>query len=299
MLTPQDFRYSFKTCPALGGGTLAPFLLIWYSLAFSDQFTVLQSFTSSISCSRFPSTVLGTCDLFCRLGAFFALLLASSMVSTFYHSLPFPGCKRFSLSQVKVDIIIFSRNFLHFFKIFSFLYGFFFLPQQVKLSLSTQPWEPWTFLLQRTFPVAPYMQSWITYLLLTLCFSLLFLLVWRFFFPGSSLAWLFTSVDASLLLATQPVLFLKRLLSTGVVKRQHLHSSTWCTVFLPWAVFSKFSIEYAFRYCSFFFLGATTVKFGYQWPYISDQYQYLGNCPLTPPLTQQQSIDNKWGLMLG
>ena len=45
---------------------------------------------------------------------------------TFYHSLPFPGCERFSLSQVKVDIIIFSRNFLHFFKIFSFLSGFFF-----------------------------------------------------------------------------------------------------------------------------------------------------------------------------
>ena len=97
---------------------------------------------------------------------------------TFYHSLPFPGCKRFSLSQVKVDIIIFSRNFLHFFKIFSFLYGFFFfLPQQVKLSLSTQPWELWTFLLQRTFPVAPYIQSLIPYLLLTLCFSLLFSLV--------------------------------------------------------------------------------------------------------------------------
>ena len=32
---------------------------------------------------------------------------------------------------------------------------------------------------------------------------------------------------------------------------------------------------------------------------ISDQYQYLGNCPLTPSLTQQQSIDNKLGLMLG
>ena len=30
-----------------------------------------------------------------------------------------------------------------------------------------------------------------------------------------------------------------------------------------------------------------------------DQYQYLGNCPPTPPLTQQQSIDNKLGLMLG
>ena len=29
-----------------------------------------------------------------------------------------------------------------------------------------------------------------------------------------------------------------------------------------------------------------------------DQYQYLGNCPPTPPLTQQQSIDNNLGLML-
>ena len=32
---------------------------------------------------------------------------------------------------------------------------------------------------------------------------------------------------------------------------------------------------------------------------IGDRYQYLGNCPPTPPLTQQQSIDNKIGLMLG
>ena len=32
---------------------------------------------------------------------------------------------------------------------------------------------------------------------------------------------------------------------------------------------------------------------------ILDQYQYLGNCLPTPPLTQQQSIDNKLGLMLG
>ena len=32
---------------------------------------------------------------------------------------------------------------------------------------------------------------------------------------------------------------------------------------------------------------------------VSDQYQYLGNCPPTPPLTQQQSIDDKLGLMLG
>ena len=30
-----------------------------------------------------------------------------------------------------------------------------------------------------------------------------------------------------------------------------------------------------------------------------DQCQYLGNCPPTPPLTQQQSIDNNLGLMLG
>ena len=29
---------------------------------------------------------------------------------------------------------------------------------------------------------------------------------------------------------------------------------------------------------------------------IFDQYQYLGNCPSTPPLTQQQSIDNNLGL---
>ena len=31
----------------------------------------------------------------------------------------------------------------------------------------------------------------------------------------------------------------------------------------------------------------------------ADQFQYLRNCPPTPPLTQQQSIDNKLGLMLG
>ena len=58
-----------------------------------------------------------------------------------------------------------------------------------------------------------------------------FFLCWfEDFFPESSLAQLFTSVNGSLLLATQPVLFLKRLLSTGVVKRQHLHS-TRCRVF--------------------------------------------------------------------
>ena len=30
-----------------------------------------------------------------------------------------------------------------------------------------------------------------------------------------------------------------------------------------------------------------------------DQYQYLGNCLPTPPLTQQQSIDKKLGLGQG
>ena len=30
-----------------------------------------------------------------------------------------------------------------------------------------------------------------------------------------------------------------------------------------------------------------------------DQYQYLGNCPPTLPLTQQHSIDNELRLMLG
>ena len=32
---------------------------------------------------------------------------------------------------------------------------------------------------------------------------------------------------------------------------------------------------------------------------VLDQYHYLDNCPPTPPLTQQQSIDNKFRLMLG
>ena len=96
---------------------------------------------------------------------------------TFYHSLPFPGCERFSLSHLKVNIIFFSRNFLHFFKISSFLYRFFFLALTGETFFVTQPWEPWILLLQRTFPVAPYIQSRIPYILLTLCFSLLFVLV--------------------------------------------------------------------------------------------------------------------------
>ena len=32
---------------------------------------------------------------------------------------------------------------------------------------------------------------------------------------------------------------------------------------------------------------------------VRDQYQYMGNSPPTPPLTQKQSIDNNLGLMLG
>ena len=31
----------------------------------------------------------------------------------------------------------------------------------------------------------------------------------------------------------------------------------------------------------------------------TDQYRYLGNCPPTPSLTQQQSIDNKLRLKSG
>ena len=49
---------------------------------------------------------------------------------------------------------------------------------------------------------------------------------------------------------------------------------------------------------SFFFTLLATLKSIVIMKY-SDQYQYLGNCPPTPPLTQQQSIDNKFRLMLG
>ena len=46
----------------------------------------------------------------------------------------------------------------------------------------------------------------------------------------------------------------------------------------------------------------TQVYFTHNWlcdKQIVDQYQYLGNCPPTPPLNQQKSIDNNLGLMLG
>ena len=43
----------------------------------------------------------------------------------------------------------------------------------------------------------------------------------------------------------------------------------------------------------------TDIRVTYGYIQVRDQYQYLGNCPPTPPLTQQQSIDDKSGLMLG
>ena len=144
----------------------------------------------------------------------------------------------------------FPRDFLHFLKIFSFRYGFFFCLDR------------WNLLCQPSLRNHGHYfskglsQSLLTYRFKFLIYhcpslSLLFVLVWRFFVPESSLAQLFTSVNGSLLFATQPVLFLKRLLSTGVVKRQHLHS-TRCRVFLPWAVFCQLSTEYALRNCCFF-----------------------------------------------
>ena len=126
VLTPQDFRYSFKTCPALGGGTFAPFLLIWYSLAFSDQFTVFQSFTSSISCYRFPSTVLGTCNLFCCLGAFFALLLASSMVSNILPFFAFSWLRKIFVEPGEGWHQFFPGIFYIFLKFSLFFMDFFF-----------------------------------------------------------------------------------------------------------------------------------------------------------------------------
>ena len=158
VLTLWDFRYSFKTCPALGGGTLAPFLLIWYSLAFSDQFTVFQSFTTSISWSRFPSTALGTCDFFCRLRAFFTLLLASSVVSKHSSIFAFSWLRKMFVEPGEGWHNFFFRNFLLFFSNFLFSLRIFFpfLPQQVKRSLSIHPQEPWILLFQRTFQVASY-----------------------------------------------------------------------------------------------------------------------------------------------
>ena len=51
--------------------------------------------------------------------------------------------------------------------------------------------------------------------------------------------------------------------------------------------------------CTFFFFTLLATLKSIVIMKYSDQYQYLGNCPPTPPLTQQQSIDIKLGLMLG
>ena len=51
--------------------------------------------------------------------------------------------------------------------------------------------------------------------------------------------------------------------------------------------------------CTFFFFTLLATLKSIVIMKYSDQYQYLGNCPPTLPLTQQQSIDNKLGLMLG
>ena len=189
VLTLWDFRYSFKTCPALGGGTLAPFLLIWYSLAFSDQFTVFQSFTTSISFFQTFSFLYGFFFLFC-------------------------------LNRWNVLCQSILRN-----------HGYYFSKGLSKSLL--------------TYRVNFFIYHWPYIFHFLLCWLEDFF-SWKLF--GSN----FTSMNASLLLATQPVLFFKRLLSTCVVKRQHLHSSTWHRVFLPWAVFCQLSVEYAFRYCCFF-----------------------------------------------
>ena len=77
----------------------------------------------------------------------------------------FLAVKDFRWARWRLTSLFFPGIFYIFLKFSLFFTDFFFLPQQVKLSLSTQPWEPWTFLLQRTFPVAPYMQSWIPYLI--------------------------------------------------------------------------------------------------------------------------------------
>ena len=75
---------------------------------------------------------------------------------------------------------------------------------------------------------------------------------WKIFFPESSLARILLLWMPPFCSPHNLCFFFKRLLSTGVVKRQHLHSSTWHRVFLPWAVFCQLSVEYAFRYCCFF-----------------------------------------------
>ena len=172
---------------------------------------------------------------------------------TFYHSLPFPGCERFSLSQVKVDIIIFSRNFLHFFKIFSFLYGFFFCLNR------------WNFLCQPSLGNHGHSFSkGLSQLLLTCRVEFLIYYwpyVFHFFFCWFEDFFFLEALWLDFLLLWMPpfcsphnLCFFWRGYSLLVLLRDNI-----CILllgaqfFLPWAVFSQLSIEYAFRYCSFFF----------------------------------------------
>ena len=59
--------------------------------------------------------------------------------------------------------------------------------------------------------------------------------------------------------------------------------------------------DFGFLFCFFFWGGGerTGLRGKMALRDDVDQYQYLGYCPPTPPLTQQQSIDNKLRLMLG
>ena len=62
-----------------------------------------------------------------------------------------------------------------------------------------------------------------------------------------------------------------------------------------------FSNFFPFSVLAFFFFSFSIFAFVSFHDNLSerDQYQYLGNCPPTPHLTQQQFLDNNLGLMLG
>ena len=160
----------------------------------------------------------------------------------------FLAAKDFCWAIWRLTSFFFSRNFLHFFKISSFLYRFFFFGLNRWNFLCHPALGTMDITSPKDFPSCSLHTESNSLYITDPMFFTSFCVGVKIFFPESSLAQLFTSVDASLLLTTQPVLFLKRLLCTGVVKRQHLHFSIWCTVFLPWAVFCQSSIEY----CCFF-----------------------------------------------
>ena len=126
MSTPSEFRYSFKSCPAFGGGVLSPVFLMLYSFAFSDRLTVVQVLTSCMSCSKFPSTELGQWDRFCLLGASMTLSFASSTVSKHppISAVFEPRTMFFGLNEGLHHF--FSMSFPHFFLNFLFCSRFFF-----------------------------------------------------------------------------------------------------------------------------------------------------------------------------